>query len=343
MNQFQCDYVAGCHPKVLEALSKTNLIEVPGYGEDDFCRSAADKIRTACALPEAGVYFMSGGTQTNLTVIGAVLRPHQGVVAADTAHIEAHETGAIEATGHKVLTIANDDGKVTAEALDSLCREYWQNEEKPLLVQPGMLYISFPTETGTLYSLAEIEALAEVCRRHKLFFYLDGARLAYGLAASEDVTMKDIARLTDAFYIGGTKCGTLVGEALVVKNTDLQRDFTAIMRQRGALLAKGRLIGVQYDALFTDGLYEAIGVQAIADARAIRTAFEKVGVKPAGSSPTNQQFMILTPAQMQILRRRHRFELCKTHADGSATVRFCSAWSTTRTALAELLEDIATL
>lgn len=253
MHQFQCDYIAGCHPAVLKALCETNLEEVPGYGEDVFCKEASDMIRAACGGIDADVHFLSGGTQTNLTLIAAALRPHQGVVSASSGHIEAHETGAIESTGHKVMTVPEVDGKVTAEALRRLCADYFENEEKVLLVQPGLLYISFPTETGTIYSLAELEELAAVCREYGLFFYIDGARLVYGLAASPDVTLKDIARLADAFYLGGTKCGTLACEALVIKNPTLKRDFPALMRQRGALLAKGRLGGVQFAALMKNG------------------------------------------------------------------------------------------
>lgn len=248
MYQFQCDYIAGCHPAVLKALCETNLEEVPGYAEDKFCKEASDMIRAAWGGIDADVHFLSGGTQTNLTLIAAALRPHQGVVSASSGHIEAHETGAIESTGHKVMTIPAVDGKVTVDALRRLCADYFENEEKVLLVQPGLLYISFPTETGTIYSLAELEELAAVCREYGLFFYIDGARLAYGLAASPDVTLKDIARLADAFYLGGTKCGTLACEALVIKNPTLKRDFPALMRQRGALLAKGRLGGVQFAA-----------------------------------------------------------------------------------------------
>lgn len=343
MHQFQCDYIAGCHPAVLKALCETNLEEVPGYGEDVFCKEASDMIRAACGGIDADVHFLSGGTQTNLTLIAAALRPHQGVVSASSGHIEAHETGAIESTGHKVMTVPEVDGKVTAEALRRLCADYFENEEKVLLVQPGLLYISFPTETGTIYSLAELEELATVCREYGLFFYIDGARLAYGLAASPDVTLKDIARLADAFYLGGTKCGTLACEALVIKNPTLKRDFPALMRQRGALLAKGRLGGVQFAALMKDGLYFEIGKQAVEGAMRLRKAFIEAGCEMEGGSPTNQQFVRITKKQAEMLSKKYRYELCGKTDDGRFIVRFCTAWSTRPEVLEELIADVGTL
>lgn len=339
--QFQCDYIAGCHPAVLKALTETNLVEVPGYAEDKYCAKATEMIRDVCRLPTAAVHYFAGGTQTNLTVISSVLRPHQGVVACDSGHIQAHETGAIEATGHKVLTVPAVDGKVTAENLKKLCQDYFDNEEKVLLVQPGMLYISFPTETGTIYSLAELESLAEICKTYDLFFYIDGARLGYGLAASPDVTITDIARLSDAFYIGGTKCGTLGGEALVIKSEFLKKDFAALMRRQGALLAKGRFAGVQFMALMTDGLYFEVGKKAVDMAMQLRKAFLDAGCEPAGNSPTNQQFFILTPGQAKFLSQKYRFELCGKTDDGRLTTRFCTAWSTQQAVVDELIADIA--
>lgn len=343
MYQFQCDYIGGCHPTVLQALIKTNACEVPGYGEDQFCEQASHLIRQACGVSVASIHFFAGGTQTNLTVISSVLRPHQGVVACDSGHIEAHETGAIEATGHKVLTVPAVDGKVTAAALEKLCRDYFDNEEKVLLVQPGMLYISFPTETGTIYSLEELKALSSLCKRYGLFFYIDGARMAYGLAASPDVKLTDIASLADAFYLGGTKCGTLGGEALVIINDALKRDFPALMRRQGALLAKGRFVGVQFEALMRDGLYFDIGKKAVSQALLLRQAFIEAGCQPEGSSPTNQQFIRLTPAQAAFLKTKYRYELCGTTEDKHLIVRFCTAWSTQSDVLQQLIEDIATL
>lgn len=342
-HQFQCDYIAGCHPRVLEALVKTNFIEVPGYGEDMFCQQAAELIRKACEQPQAAVHFFAGGTQTNLTVIAASLRPHQGVVACASGHIEAHETGAVEATGHKVITLPAHDGKVCPIEFETFCREYHDNEEKVLLVQPGMLYISFPTETGTIYTLAELEALAEVCRRYNILLYVDGARMAYGLAASKDVTLADIARLADVFYIGGTKCGTLDCEALVIVNSALQKDFSAIMRRQGALLSKGRLAGVQFAALMKDDLYFEIGREAVAGAQRLRNAFLNAGCEPEGSSPTNQQFFRITRAQAAKLKEKYRYEYCGSLPDGRIIVRFCTAWSTKPEVLDALIADVAAL
>ena len=340
MDQFQCDYIAGAHPAVLKALEDTNGEEVPGYGEDRFCREAADLIRRACGQPEADVHFFAGGTQVNLTVAAAALRAHQGIVACSSGHIEVHETGAVEATGHKVLTVPAVDGKVTAEALMALCRNYFDDEEKVLLVQPAMLYLSFPTETGTLYSAEELQKLVDVCRRYGLLMYVDGARLAYGLAASQTVTLKTLAATADAFYIGGTKCGTLGGEALVIRNEALKKDFAAVMRRQGALLAKGRFVGVQFCALMKDGLYFEIGRQAVVMAQRLRKAFEAAGIETEGASPTNQQFFRLTSAQAAILGRRFRFEKCRLLDDGRWVVRFCTAWSTRPEALESLLEAV---
>ena len=321
----------------------TNAEEVPGYGEDRFCREAADLIRGACGVPDADVHFFAGGTQVNLTVAAAALRPHQGIVACSSGHIEVHETGAVEATGHKVLTVPAVEGKVTAAALTALCRNYFDDEEKVLLVQPAMLYLSFPTETGTLYSAEELRSLADICRKYGLLMYVDGARLAYGLAASESVTMKTLAETADAFYIGGTKCGTLGGEALVIRNETLKKDFAAVMRRQGALLAKGRFVGVQFRALMTDGLYFEIGRQAVSMARRLREAFVSVGIEPDGVSPTNQQFFRLTPEQAAILGRNYRFEKCRVLDDGRWVVRFCTAWSTRPEALDALIAAVKRL
>lgn len=342
-SQFQCDYVAGCHPRVLEALVETNLIEEPGYGHDAFCQEASQLILQACAQTDSVVHFFAGGTQTNLTVISSVLRPHQGVVACASGHICAHETGAIEGTGHKVLALPAHDGKIAASDLDAYCEDYRTNEEQALLVQPAMLYISFPTEMGTLYTHQELLDLAEVCHRHNLFFYIDGARLAYGLAASDDVTLPMIAQLADAFYIGGTKCGTLNCEALVIRNRVLQQDFPALMRRQGALLSKGRLAGVQFAALMRDGLYFEIGRAAVEGAQRLRQAFIDAGCEPEGNSPTNQQFIRLTQAQADALSEKYRFELCGKCPDGRLIVRFCTAWSTKPEVLDALIADVAKL
>ena len=256
MIYFNNDYAEGCHPKVLEALIKTNMEQAPGYGTDDHCRSAAERIRSLCKDSDLDVHFLVGGTQANLTVIDAALRPHQGVVGADTAHINVHETGAVEATGHKVLWLPGQDGKITAEQIRACVLEHRTNESFEHTVQPKMVYLSNPTELGTLYSLHELEEISSACRELGLYLFVDGARLGYGLEAKgNDVTLPDLARLCDVFYIGGTKVGALFGEAVVISNPALKEDFRYLIKQHGGMLAKGRLLGVQFEALLEGGLY----------------------------------------------------------------------------------------
>ena len=256
MIYFNNDYAEGCHPKVLEALVKTNLEQTPGYGEDEFCRSAAEKIKKLCGRESLSVHFLVGGTQTNMTVIDAALRPHQGALCAVTGHINTHETGAVEATGHKVLTVPSDDGKITADQVRSYVTAHWADGAHEHLAQPKLVYISNPTELGTLYTRSELEDLSNTCRELGLYLFLDGARLGYGLMAKDnDVSMEDLSAFCDVFYIGGTKVGALFGEAVVFSNLKLAEDFRYLIKQHGAMLAKGRLLGVQFDALMTDNLY----------------------------------------------------------------------------------------
>ena len=294
MFYFNNDYSEGCHEKVLEALVKTNLEQTPGYGEDRHCASAADKIRKLCGREDLAVHFLVGGTQANLTVIAAALRPHQGALGAATAHINVHETGAVEATGHKVLWVPSEDGKVTASQVAEAVDAHRADASFEHTVQPKLVYISNPTELGTLYTLSELEALSAVCREKGLYLFLDGARLGYGLAAKgNDVTMEDLARLCDVFYIGGTKVGALFGEAVVIANRELARDFRYLIKQRGGMLAKGRLLGVQFDALMEDGLYFRIAGKADAMADQIRASLHKAGYPLAVEGITNQIFPIL--------------------------------------------------
>ena len=257
MIRFDCDYVEGAHEMILRRMLETNMQQTAGYGEDEICESARQKIRATCDAPEAAVHFLVGGTQANATVIASILRPHQGVLCAATGHINVHETGAVEALGHKVLPLPHTEGKITAEQVRQAVEAHYADAAFEHIVQPGMVYISHPTEYGTLYSLAELTALSEVCRACRLPLFLDGARLGYGLAAG-DVTLPDLARLCDVFYIGGTKCGALLGEAVVICDPALQKDFRYHIKQRGGMLAKGRLLGIQFDVLFTDGLYQRI-------------------------------------------------------------------------------------
>ncbi len=288
MIRFECDYATGAHPKVLEKLVATNREECPGYGVDEHCARAAQLLRDLCQAPQADVHFLVGGTQTNMTVIAAALRPHQGVVCTQMGHINDHETGAVEATGHKILPVPTQDGKLTAQQVADLCKAHYEDPSVEHKVQPGMVYLSHPTEMGTLYTLEELEAIRKVCDRYRLMLFLDGARLVYGLAAS-DVTLPDLARLCDVFYLGGTKAGLLFGEAVVITNEALKSDFRYLIKQRGGMLAKGRLLGVQFEALLEDGLYQEIGQRAVAQAQRLKKAFLDKGWELLLPTPPNKQ------------------------------------------------------
>ncbi|MBQ7455108.1 MAG: aminotransferase class I/II-fold pyridoxal phosphate-dependent enzyme, partial [Clostridia bacterium] len=285
MIRFDSDYTEGAHPAILARLCETNLTQTPGYGEDEICESAREKIRRAIGCPQAAVHFLVGGTQANATVIAFLLRAHQGVICAETGHINVHETGAVEATGHRPLALPPAEGKISAAQVEAYLQAHYSQDGPEHTIQPGMVYISHPTECGTLYSLAELTALSETCRKWKIPLFLDGARLGYGLAAG-DVKLPDLARLCDVFYIGGTKCGALLGEAVVFPDPALQKDFRYHIKQRGAMLAKGRLLGLQFDALFTDGLYERVCAGAVAQARRVAEAFKQRGVDFLIASPT---------------------------------------------------------
>ena len=337
MLSFENDYNAGAHPLVLKALTDTNLIRQPGYGNDDFCRSAAEKIRAACACPEAEVYFISGGTQTNQVVISSLLRSYEGVLSAASGHVNGHEAGAIEYTGHKVLTLPEHEGKIDPEELEAWIKRFYADESHEHMVFPGMVYISHPTEYGTLYSRAELENLSQVCRRHELPLFLDGARLGYGLMSRDtDVGLADIARLCDLFYIGGTKVGALCGEALVFTHHNAPGHFPTLIKQRGAMLAKGRLLGVQFDALFTDGLYFAIGRHAIEKAERLKRMFRTRGYEFYINSPTNQQFIVLSDEKAEELRQKVRFTVWEKPDESYTVARFCTSWATTDEELDEL-------
>ena len=344
MIRFNCDYTEGAHPQILQRLIDTNMEQHPGYSEDEYCRRAAEKIRSLCQAPEAAVHFIVGGTQTNLIVIASALRPHQGVVCADTGHINVHETGAIEATGHKVLGLPSVNGKITAEQVAEYCEEHIHNPAFEHIVQPGMVYISIPTEYGTMYSKDELTALSAVCHQYDLPLYVDGARLAYGLAAEgNDLTLPDLAALCDAFYIGGTKVGALFGEAVVITNTAMKKDFRYIMKQKGAMLAKGRLLGVQFDAMFDNDLYFEMGRHATGLALKIRDAFAAAGYPFLIESPTNQQFVVLPDSKLAILERDFAIEYMeRVDADHSA-VRFCTSWATKAEDVDTLIEAIEKL
>ncbi len=301
---FNCDYAEGAHEKVLQKLIETNMVQTPGYSEDEYCAQAANLIRKACQAEEADVHFLVGGTQTNLTVISSALRSHQGVIAAASGHINVHETGAIESCGHKVLALPEKEGKISAEQIEQAVKLYWEDDSWEHIVQPKMVYLSSPTEYGTVYTKEELERISRVCRKNHLYLFLDGARLGYGLAApGAELTLADYARLCDVFYIGGTKVGLLFGEAVVIPNDELKEDFRCIMKQKGGMLAKGRLLGVQFAAAFTDGLYLEMGRHANRLAMEIKEAFRKRGTPFYVDSPTNQQFVILSKRRWSSWRK----------------------------------------
>ena len=329
MIYFHNDYSEGCHEKVLEDLTRTNLEQTPGYGTDDYCAAAAEKIRKLCGREDLSVHFLVGGTQANMTVIDAALRPHQSPLGAFSAHINVHETGAVEATGHKVLSVPSDDGKITAAQVRQVVEEHWASESFEHTSQPKMVYISNPTELGTLYTLAELEALSAICREKGLYLFMDGARLGYGLAAQgNDVTMEDFARLCDVFYIGGTKVGALFGEAVVISNPAIAEDFRYMIKQHGGMLAKGRLLGVQFDALFTDGLYFEIAGHAVRMADRIRATFDELGVSYLVPGVTNQIFPILSDAFLEELAKNFMFTEQERVSPTHRAVRFCTSWAT---------------
>lgn len=341
MLHFDSDYMAGAHPEVLRRLVETNLEHTVGYGADSYCEQARQQIREACAAPDAFVQFLVGGTQTNATVIDALLRRHEGVLAADTGHINVHESGAIEHSGHKVLVLPQHQGKVFASDVDGYISTFYKDDTYEHMVAPGMLYITQPTELGTLYSLSELESLSAVCHKHNIPLYLDGARLAYALAApNADFTLPDITRLCDVFYIGGTKCGALFGEAVVAPNPERLPHFFPLVKQHGALLAKGRLLGVQFGALFTDNLYVRIAQHAVQLALQLRAAFDAAGYRCAMESTTNQQFFILPNDVIDRLFHYATFEYWGARGETESTVRFVTSWATKEDDIRELVSVI---
>ncbi len=341
MQHFDSDYMEGAHPLILEALVRTNMEKTAGYGTDPYCASAREKILAACGVEDGEVHLLIGGTQTNATVIKALLRPYEGVIAATTGHIALHEAGAIEASGHKVLTIPTLDGKISAEAVDEYIKAFRADEAWDHMVWPGMVYVSQPTEYGTLYSKAELEALSEVCHKWEIPLFVDGARLGYALASpSSDVTMRDLARLCDVFYIGGTKCGAMFGEAVVIPRKGLIPHFFTTIKQQGALLAKGRMLGIQFDTLFTDDLYINIARQAVSEASRLREAFRAKGYEIYAESPTNQVFVALSAEQEAHLRTLTTFSEWERTADGRLVVRLATSWATKSEDIDELISKL---
>lgn len=327
---FASDYMEGAHPAIMKKLMETNLEKTVGYGQDPYTEDAKEKIRKACNAPEAEVFLLVGGTQTNATVIDALLKSYQGVVAADTGHIATHESGAIEFGGHKVLTVPQKDGKISAQQIEKLVKDFYDDANYEHMVMPGMVYISQPTEYGTLYSREELAALSKVCRENHLPLYVDGARLAYALASPEnDVTLTDLAELSDVFYIGGTKCGALFGEAVVIPQKGRIPHFFTIIKQHGALLAKGRIAGIQFGELFTDGLYLRIGKPAMEAAEQIKDALKKYGYQLSLDTPTNQIFCIVSNEVMKKIAQDVEFGFWEKYDETHSVIRFATSWATT--------------
>jgi len=339
MLSFVNDYSEGAHPAILEAFARTNLQQEPGYGDDAFCASAREKIRAACQDPTADVFFLAGGTQTNQVVIDTMLAPYEGVVACQTGHVSQHEAGAIEYTGHKVLTVPQHAGKMDAGELDEFVRVFYGDENHDHMVFPGLVYISHPTEYGTLYTLEELQELRRVCDTHGLRLYMDGARLGYGLVTpGTNVTLPDVARLTDVFYIGGTKVGALIGEAVVFPRAGMPRHFLTMVKQHGALLAKGRVLGIQFDTLFTDDLYTNIARNALDCAKVLREALEERGYRFLVDSPTNQIMVILGNDRLRELERDVAVSFWERVDDTHTAVRFATSWATSMDDVQALIE-----
>ena len=329
MISFENDYTEGAHEAILRRLAETNMEQLPGYGSDPYCESAKEKIRRICGCPDGDIYFLMGGTQTNATVIAALLKNYEGVISAGTGHVNCHEAGAIEHTGHKVLVLPQHAGKIDPAELELYLRSFYDDKTHEHMVFPGMVYISYPTEYGTLYSKTELEMLSQICRRYQIPLYLDGARLGYGLMSREaDVTLQDIARCCDVFYIGGTKVGALCGEAVVFPRKNAPKCFMTTVKQQGALLAKGRLLGIQFDTLFTDDLYFKISRYALDMADKLKKCFIQKGYEFYLASPTNQQFVILENSKMEMLQQNVRFSFWEKLDEKHTVVRFAVSWAT---------------
>lgn len=334
---FENDYTTGAHPKILERLITSNFEPLSGYGTDPYCESARNKIKIACECPDADIYFLVGGTQTNTIVISSVLNSYEGVLTAKTGHIYVHEAGAIESTGHKVLPLPEQNGKIIPEKLEQYLYHFYQDSNYEHMVFPGMVSISYPTEYGTLYSKKELEQLSQICKSYQIPLYLDGARLGYGLMSREsDLTLADIAKLCDVFYIGGTKVGALCGEAVVFPQNNAPKQFITRIKRHGALLAKGRLLGLQFDTLFTDHLYEQLSKHAIDMAEELKKCLKEKNYTFYLESPTNQQFIILENQKIETLKKQVSFSFWEIFDEKYSIIRFVTSWSTT-------IEDIQQL
>ena len=341
MIRFACDYQEGCHPRILKALTQTNLEQTVGYGCDAYCELARDLIKKAANAPEADVHFLMGGTQANTTVVASLLRPHQGVLSAETGHIAVHESGAIESTGHKVLPLPSADGKITAKQVEDYINAHYAEANHEHTVQPGMVYISHPTENGTLYTRQELYDLARICRAYHVPLYMDGARLAYALAVTgNDLTLEDIASKVDVLCIGGTKCGALFGEAVMILRPEYKADFRYILKQRGGMLAKGRLLGLQFLTLFSDGLYTEIAEKADKQADKIRDALKKNGFPLLYDTSANQVFTVFSNDLLAFMNQKYTFDIWGKPDEDHTAVRICTSWATTDEAVKDLIESI---
>lgn len=341
MIYFNCDYLEGTHPRIMNALLESNLMQTVGYGEDEICDEARSVIKRICKCDKAAVHFLVGGTQANLTVIASILRPHQAVLCVKEGHVNVHETGAIESCGHKVMTVEGKNGKITGEQIRTEYQKHWNDGAHEHTTQPKLVYISNPTELGTIYSKQELEDIKKACDECHMYLYLDGARLGYGLMSNEnDLSMEDIARCCDVFYIGGTKVGCLFGEAVVITNTALQEDFRYIMKQKGAMLAKGRLLGIQFLELFKDGLYFEISKHAIDLADMLRDGIRKLGYAFYIESPTNQQFVIIPNSKLKFLENHFGYEYVSAYDDKNSVIRLCTSWATQKEHVKQLLDAL---
>ena len=329
MLNFESDYNIGCHPKILQRLNETNLETLSGYGNDKYCQSAIRKIKECCNCSDADIYFLVGGTQTNQVVIDSMLNQYEGVISAKTGHINIHEAGAIEFTGHKVMEVPSKNGKIIVDELDKYLETFYNDGNREHMVFPGMVYISQPTEYGTLYSKNELESLSKICSNYNIPLYIDGARLGYALMSKEnDATIADVAKLCDVFYIGGTKVGALCGEAVIFTKNNTPKHFLTLVKQHGALLAKGRLLGIQFDTLFEDNLYFEISKNAIETAEKLKEILKRKGYKLYMETPTNQQFIILENKDMNRLNEKVVFCFWEKYDENHTVVRFATSWAT---------------
>ena len=339
MISFASDYIAGAHPVIMQRLLETNMENLSGYGTDQYCTQAKEKIKQAFQCPDGEVFFLVGGTQTNQVIISTMLAPYEGVIAAKTGHVSVHEAGAIEYSGHKVIELEEKDGKLAAEDIKKCIEDFYSDDNHEHMVYPGMVYISFPTEYGTLYSKQELTEISHICRNYKIPLFIDGARLGYGIESKEnDLRPEEIAELCDVFYIGGTKVGALCGEAVVFPHHNTPKHFVTQIKQRGALLAKGRLLGIQFDTLFTDNLYFEISKHAIEMAEKLKEVFHKKGYTFFLESPTNQQFIILENEKMKELSKNVEFGFWEKYDDNHTVVRFATSWSTDESSIDQLEE-----